>query len=193
MMTPEWAELRMPSTSQLAAGAILLIVIPSASLQASRAHRPQAYWVAAAIYNKFVSPLRKIPGPWLNAVSWLPWYKYWFSGYMHREVRRLHERYGPVVRIGPSEVSFIDKAAWKDIYSLKRCRQIERDPTSFPSLTPHGARFDLLTYSPADHAKYRKILNPCFAEKATKEYEGTVRANVDKLIAQLSAADGGQG
>ncbi|KAF3025159.1 hypothetical protein E8E14_014748 [Neopestalotiopsis sp. 37M] len=106
---------------------------------------------------------------------------------MHREVLRLHEKYGPVVRIGPSEVSFIDKTSWKDIYSLKRCRQIERDPQSFPSLTPNGSKFDLLTYSPSDHARYRRILNPCFAEKATKTYEPTIRENVDKMVAKLSA------
>jgi cytochrome P450 len=146
----------------------------------------QVYLVAKAVYNKFISPLCKIPGSSLNAVSWLPWYKYWFSGYMHREVLRLHEKYGPVVRIGPSEVSFIDKTAWKDIYSLKRCRQIERDPQSFPSLTPNGSKFDLLTYSPSDHARYRRILNPCFAEKATKTYEPTIRENVDKMVAKLS-------
>ncbi|KAK4061968.1 uncharacterized protein Triagg1_10131 [Trichoderma aggressivum f. europaeum] len=161
----------MPSTPQILAGASLLV----------------AYWVVTAIYNVIFSPLRKIPGSSLGAVSWLPWYKYWFSGYMHREVLKLHEKYGPVVRIGPSEISFIDQAAWKDIYSLKRCRQIERDPTSFPSLTPHGSKFDLLTYSPTDHAKYRKILNPCFSEKATKEYEATIHENVDRMIAKLAS------
>ncbi|KAM7200691.1 Cytochrome P450 monooxygenase sdnF [Naviculisporaceae sp. PSN 640] len=138
-----------------------------------------------AIYNYFLSPLRKIPGPPFASISWLPWYKYWFSGYMHRHVTRLHETYGPVVRIGPSEISFISTPAWKDIYGLKRCRQIERDPQSFPSLTPNGARFDLLTYSPVDHAKYRKILNPCFSEKSTKDYEGTIHENVDKLVGKL--------
>ncbi|KAF2964329.1 hypothetical protein GQX73_g9249 [Xylaria multiplex] len=106
---------------------------------------------------------------------------------MHRHVLRLHEKYGAVVRLGPSEVSFIDGAAWKDIYSLKRCRQIERDPKSFPALTPNGARFDLLTYSPSDHAKYRKILNPSFSEKATREYEPTIHQDTDTFIKKLSA------
>jgi cytochrome P450 len=104
---------------------------------------------------------------------------------MHHEVLRLHETYGPIVRLGPSEVSFIDAAAWKDIYSLKRCRQIERCPKSFPALTPHGAQFDLLTYSPSDHGKYRKILNPSFSEKATKEYEPTIHQNMDNMISKL--------
>ncbi|KAI0487173.1 cytochrome P450 [Xylaria cf. heliscus] len=111
---------------------------------------------------------------------------------MHRHVLRLHEKYGPVVRLGPSEVSFIDGAAWKDIYSLKRCRQIERDPKSFPSLTPNGSRFDLLTYSPSDHAKYRKILNPSFSEKATKEYELTIHQDTDTFIKKLSSKLQGQ-
>ncbi|KAI3318955.1 cytochrome P450 [Xylariaceae sp. AK1471] len=145
------------------------------------------YVVASMIYNRYFHRLRNVPGPFLCAVSWLPWYKYWFSGYMHRHVLRLHETYGPVVRLGPSEVSFIDGAAWKDIYSLKRCRQIERDPKSFPALTPNGAKFDLLTYSPSDHAKYRKILNPSFSEKATKEYEPTIHQNTDNFIKKLSA------
>ncbi|KAI0196448.1 cytochrome P450 [Astrocystis sublimbata] len=165
-----WPEGLVPSVPQLAIGAALYM----------------AYWIASAIYNRFFSQLRKIPGPFLNSVSWIPWYKYWFSGYMHRHVTRLHEEYGPVVRLGPTEISFIDGAAWKDIYSLKRCRQIERDPKSFPALTPNGARFDLLTYSPEGHAKYRKILNPSFSEKSTKEYEPTIQENTDNFIKKLS-------
>ena len=28
---------------------------------------------------------------------------------------RLHERYGPIVRVGPERLSYIDSNAWKDI------------------------------------------------------------------------------
>ncbi|KAI0534905.1 cytochrome P450 [Xylaria digitata] len=171
MPLSRWSQGMMPSLSQVAVGASCIIV----------------YSLASIIYNRFFHPLRKIPGPFWCSVSWIPWYKYWFSGYMHRHVLRLHEEYGAVVRLGPSEVSFIDGAAWKDIYSLKRCRQIERDPKSFPALTPNGARFDLLTYSPSDHAKYRKILNPSFSEKATREYEPTIHQDTDTFIKKLSA------
>ncbi|KAI0187289.1 cytochrome P450 [Xylaria flabelliformis] len=160
-----------PSTSQWVLGATCLV----------------GYLVATTIYNKFFHPLRNVPGPFWCAVSWLPWYKYWFSGYMHKHMQRLHETYGPVVRLGPSEVSFIDPAAWKDIYSLKRCREIERCPKSFPALTPNGARFDLLTVSTNDHAKYRRILNPYFSEKSTKEYEPTIHQNTDRFVSRLSA------
>ncbi|KAH8198414.1 hypothetical protein TruAng_007398 [Truncatella angustata] len=143
------------------------------------------YLLALTIYNRFFHPLHEVPGPFMCAISWLPWYRYWFSGHMHLEVLKLHEKYGPVVRLGPSEVSFIDAAAWNNIYSLKRCRQIERCPKSFPALTPHGAKFDLLTYNPSDHARYRRILNPSFSEKAIREYEPAIHRNTDRMISRL--------
>ena len=31
----------------------------------------------------------------------------------------MHERYGPVVRLAPYEVSFIDEKAWSDIYGYR--------------------------------------------------------------------------
>jgi len=104
---------------------------------------------------------------------------------MHHEVLKLHEKYGPVVRLGPSEISFIDAAAWKDIYSLKRYKEIERCHKSFPAITPNDAQFDLLTPSASDHAKYRKILNPSFSDKTTKEYEPAVHQNANNMISKL--------
>ena len=105
---------------------------------------------------------------------------------MHLHVFKLHEKYGPTVRIGPSEVSFIDSDAWKDIYSLKRSKQIERDPNSFPSLTPHGSKYDLLTTKPSDHDRYRQILNTYFSERSIKGYEPIIQENAKNLISQLS-------
>lgn len=34
----------------------------------------------------------------------------------HDDILELHERYGPVVRIAPNEVSFVDKAALVQVY-----------------------------------------------------------------------------
>jgi cytochrome P450 len=147
----------------------------------------KVYLLASGIYNAFFSPLRKVKGPILNSVSWLPWYRYWFSGHMHLHVLELHEKYGPAVRIGPSEVSFIDAKAWKDIYSIKRSKQIERDPNSFPSLTPHGSKYDLLTTKPSDHDRYRQILNTYFSERFVKSYEPIIQENAKIMILQLSA------
>jgi cytochrome P450 len=64
-------------------------------------------------------PLYRIPGPliprltslWLNYHSWY--------GDEATTVHRLHQRYGPIVRIGPSAVDIADAGALHDIYVNK--------------------------------------------------------------------------
>lgn len=107
---------------------------------------------------------------------------------MHHSVLSLHEKYGPVVRLGPSELSFIDAAAWKDIYGLARQKEIERCHASFPALTPNDGKFDLLTSHRIEHAKYRKMLNPSFSEKSVAGYEPALMRNADNFISKLKAA-----
>ncbi len=64
------------------------------------------------------SPLRRVPGPaaslFTSAV--LRWHE--LRGERTRYVHALHLRYGPVVRLSPSEVSFTSAAAVKDIYNV---------------------------------------------------------------------------
>ncbi len=61
------------------------------------------------------SPLRHIPGPWLAKLSnwWLVVLQ--FAGRRTFYVHALHQRYGPVVRIGPNALSFASAAAARDI------------------------------------------------------------------------------
>jgi hypothetical protein len=74
-------------------------------------------WQATTIiYNLFFHPLRKFPGPLLERASGIPWALRQIAGVQARHTQKLHERYGPVVRIGPKHLSFTDPKAWKDIY-----------------------------------------------------------------------------
>lgn len=107
---------------------------------------------------------------------------------MHHEILRLHETYGPIIRLGPSEVSFVDAEAWKDIYSLKRSKQIQRCHKGFPAVTPYDSKYDLISPIASDHAKYRKILNPSFSDKATKDYEPAIQRNATELMSKFSAS-----
>jgi hypothetical protein len=68
------------------------------------------------INNIVRSPLRHFPGPlpaklsqaWLLAIT--------FTGRRAIIIDALHKRYGPIVRISPSELSFSSAAAVRDIY-----------------------------------------------------------------------------
>ena len=75
------------------------------------------YVSALVIYRVFFSPLAAVPGPWYAAVS---------DGWMGLNTLRLRrcraiddllKKYGPIVRIGPNKVAFLDSATMKTIYS----------------------------------------------------------------------------
>ena len=75
-----------------------------------------AWFVLNAVYSGFFHPLRRIPGPFPARFTEL-WrtYKY-ASGKWHEDILNLHRKYGPVVRISPNEISFVDKDALIKVY-----------------------------------------------------------------------------
>ena len=77
------------------------------------------YLAGVLIYRLFFSPLSKIPGPKLTAVSqlWLMYHE--FKGDRTIQIDKLHSQYGPVVRVSPSEVSFNNHESLRDIYGIK--------------------------------------------------------------------------
>tara|TARA_R110002060_G_scaffold24251_4_gene32946 strand:- start:943 stop:1272 length:330 start_codon:yes stop_codon:yes gene_type:complete len=69
-----------------------------------------------ALCSYIFDPLRAVPGPFLARFTRL-WYLYKiYQGHFEKVNIKLHERYGPVVRIAPNEYSIDDIAAAKLIY-----------------------------------------------------------------------------
>jgi hypothetical protein len=72
--------------------------------------------VAYIVYYRFCHPLASFPGPRLCSISNL--WKLWVvaTGRMPDELVKFHERFGPIVRIGPNDLSFNSADAISDIY-----------------------------------------------------------------------------
>lgn len=89
------------SMSRVSFAALLLVVLP----------------LLYAITRAVRSPLRRIPGPPISLFTSavLRWHELRCG--RTRYVHTLHERYGPVVRLAPDEVSFASAAAVKEIYN----------------------------------------------------------------------------
>ena len=75
-----------------------------------------------AVVNEFIirpfftSPLAHVPGPKLSAMTkWAMIYRD-FTKKRTVYIHSLHEKYGPVVRIGPNELAFTGKEPMKIIY-----------------------------------------------------------------------------
>lgn len=76
-----------------------------------------ALLLAVFAYNLWFHPLSSVPGPKLAAASNL-WLAYQArNGRLAELGRTLHRQYGEAVRVGPNEVWFNSKAAFKAIYS----------------------------------------------------------------------------
>lgn len=68
------------------------------------------------IIKSLRSPVSKLPGPIHNIFTSL-WLKYKeFSRQRRLYIHKLHQEYGPVVRLGPNEVSFATADAVREIY-----------------------------------------------------------------------------
>ena len=50
----------------------------------------------------------------------MPWMLSVHAGSIHRDLQRLHSVWGPVVRITPNELSFVDAQAFQDIYGRRK-------------------------------------------------------------------------
>lgn len=74
------------------------------------------------VYQRFLSPLAKFPGPfWASLTPF--WKLHAFSqGNFHEQILTLHEKYGKFVRIAPTEVIISDGSAIRDIYSTTNGR-----------------------------------------------------------------------
>lgn len=69
------------------------------------------------MYNVFFHPFSCIPGPPLAKIS-----KFWtrygnLKGSKSHRIHAAHQRYGPVVRVAPNELSFSSPDAVRDIYT----------------------------------------------------------------------------
>ncbi|KAL6703424.1 hypothetical protein ACN47E_009683 [Coniothyrium glycines] len=76
---------------------------------------------AQALYNiSSLHPLAHIPGPKLAAATYLPefYHDVVRFGCYTKEIRRMHEQYGPIVRINPNEVHCNDIRFAEEIYAV---------------------------------------------------------------------------
>jgi cytochrome P450 len=112
------------------------------------------------------------------------------SGYDHDRVRKLHQKYGPVVRLAPNQVSFDTATSLKDIYGHATSGRKPFLKANFYSATGEPATFDTAR-NPAEHAQLRKLVSNSFSSRSLTEQEPFVHKYVDLLIEKLRDTDRG--
>lgn len=77
------------------------------------------YIIGNAVYSLTLYPLAGYPGPRWAAVSRIPWWYHAIGGNQIQWMRKLHSKYGSVVRFSPNDLSYVDHGgeAWKAVHS----------------------------------------------------------------------------
>ncbi|TKA72129.1 hypothetical protein B0A55_06358 [Friedmanniomyces simplex] len=128
------------------------------------------------------------PGPVLWSAYRIPYVYYNLRGQLPFKVTELHRRYGPVVRIAPDHMSFIDAAAWNDIYGLQPGRvQNQKDIFAYTPLLP-GWEQGIIRADDTFHARLRKMYGAAFTPKALDDQSAMLQKYADLLVTQLKAA-----
>jgi cytochrome P450 len=106
------------------------------------------------------------------------------SGDYHLKLHAMHERYGPVVRVAPDELSFIDPEAWKDIYSN---RTIHKDAT-WTGNEEKDHPMSIVSTDEATHLRNRRALTGAFTEHAVAEHAAVLEDLVGTMIERFMEA-----
>ncbi|KAI0490527.1 putative cytochrome P450 monooxygenase [Xylaria cf. heliscus] len=141
--------------------------------------------IGNTIYNVFLHPLRKYPGPLSHHMSVLPRGWYQLRGLLPFHMDELHTKYGPVVRVSPNEIAFSSPQAWRDIYGHRKAGEEE-----IPKYDGFYKIFDwlptsILNADRQDHSMLRRQLSHGFSDRSMREQEPIIGSYVDLLIKRL--------
>lgn len=141
------------------------------------------YVVVFGIYNVYFHPLRKYPGPLLNAATRIRWSYQVISGQSQFTLSKLHDQYGDVVRIGPNELSYTNSKVYKEVFQSRSGKpQMQKDMLHYQK---HDKTPSLHVSSDADHTRMRRLISHAFSDKALKEQEPIMQNYSNLLTTRL--------
>jgi cytochrome P450 len=130
--------------------------------------------------NLLFSPIpSSVPGPFIARLT-----KKWIlfidlSGSRARTVHELHKKYGPVVRLGPNELSFAAIEAVKPVYGTGTSCIKSSAYDNFGRL----GMFQM--QDPAQHRERQKRVAHIFAPSTLQQMEPLIQGVVDKLVSAI--------
>ncbi|KAF4340442.1 cytochrome P450 monooxygenase [Fusarium beomiforme] len=151
-----------------------------------------AFFVAYFIYNVisvYTSPLSKIPNASFGAAfSRLLWaFPQEYNGTITLTLPELHKRLGPLIRIGPNEVSFYSRETYETVHKVGS--KFKKDPRVYGHFVQggHAALFSIT--DPVEHAKRRRIMGQLFARSKVSQLEKLISHHVTRFIDKIRDGD----
>ncbi|KAJ5731666.1 uncharacterized protein N7483_006174 [Penicillium malachiteum] len=143
-------------------------------------------WVGIQVTLKLgraiFSPLKNIPGPFWTRFTSLWYFKQLYNGKFEHENIRLHQKYGPIVRIAPNQYSISDVSAIKTVYGSgsKFPKSAWYDGWKHPQQWTVFADRDIKR-----HSDTRKRFTSLYSMSSLVSYEPFVDRCIDIFFARL--------
>ncbi|KAL9089182.1 MAG: hypothetical protein Q9159_002653 [Coniocarpon cinnabarinum] len=142
------------------------------------------------LYRLLLSPLAQFPGPKIAAAT--GWYEFYYDffcdGVYVYEIEKMHNKYGPIVRVNPHELSIRDASFYDQLYVSAHIRRVDNYQPFADGIDFNGSHF--LTVSHDLHRRRRKVLEPFFSVQGVRHLETTILHLVQKLEHKLKETKG---
>ena len=143
------------------------------------------YLLYGAIHRLHLSPVAKIPGPKLAALTF--WYEFYYDVVKHGrytwKIAELHEKYGPIIRINPFEIHISDPDFYDEVYVAAGKRKSEQWSWTVPMFgTPNSI---LATVDHDVHRRRRNAYANYFSKQSIRKYSSVIQAAVDKMCVKF--------
>ncbi|KAI1864039.1 uncharacterized protein JN550_009059 [Neoarthrinium moseri] len=147
-----------------------------------------AYVSCLVLYRGWLSPLARIPGPKLAALT--SWYECYYDVVLPAQyvfkVKEMHAKYGPIVRIAPNDVSISDPDFVDTIYAPGAGHRRDKDHDKNKALGVDSSVGGSIAHEL--HRKRREALNPFFSPQQISRLDPQLNAKAAQLEALLANA-----
>ncbi|OJD29667.1 cytochrome p450 family protein [Diplodia corticola] len=140
------------------------------------------FFVFTCVYRRYFSPLAKYPGPFWASVTdlWLVWLH--FQPDHHHRLVKLHNQYGPVVRLKPNKLSISSPEAFRIIYGAGN----GFPKSDFYSVFAGTRPFDLFAQQDERiHGQQRRLVATAYTLETMKSLEPYVNTTIHVLLDKL--------
>ncbi|KAI1811103.1 cytochrome P450 [Poronia punctata] len=130
--------------------------------------------------RRFFHPLSRFPGPFWGSVTTLYQVYHYVRGSQGQSQRELHQRYGPVVRFGPSHLIISDPTMLPEIYHMKTNKSdFYNSSLNEASQTVFSEKHNVA------HIAARRSLAHVYSMANVKGMEPQIQELIDKWVTRL--------
>ncbi|KAF2815342.1 putative flavonoid 3-hydroxylase [Mytilinidion resinicola] len=144
------------------------------------------YSFGLVIYRLYFHPLARFPGPKLAAAT--KWYEFYFDvlkgagGQFMFETDRMHEQYGPIVRVNPDELHIKDPEFYDTLYRAGSAVRDKYPPSCLFAGTPLGV-FGTVKHEP--HRARKAPLAAYFSKRVYRTAEPIFQSQIEDFSDRL--------